>query len=123
MARRRYRYAPVRHVWHGAERNIGVVVHAAESGFFRLAVMGHGDLLRRLPDVPPDDIARVEAQVAQWTANGREGVDRPALLERLTGDGGTLRLGAIHEGSAADLSGAVFQHFADFAHPEIAEIG
>ncbi len=123
MVRRRYRYAPVRHVWRGAERNIGVVVHDPESGFFRLAVMGHGDLLRRLVDVPPEDVARVEAQVAQWTAAGRDAADRAALLERLANDAGPLRLGAVHEASAADLNWAVFHHFADFAHPEIAEIG
>ncbi len=123
MARRRYRYAPVRHVWRGAERNIGVIVHDPDSGFFRLMVMGHGDLLRRLADVPPEDIARLEAQVAQWTAAGREGADRPALLERLGAEGGILRLGTVHDGSAADLGWAVFHHFSDFAHPEIAEIG
>ena len=123
MARRRYRYAPVRHVWRGTERNIGVVVHDPESGFFRLAVMGHGDLLRRLPDVPQDDVARLEALVAQWQAAGREGADRTALLERLSNDSGTLRLGNIHEAVASDLNWAVFHHFADFAHPEIAEIG
>jgi hypothetical protein len=105
------------------ERNIGVVVHDPGSGFFRLAVMGRGDLLRRLADVPPEDVARIEAAVAQWTALGREGADRPALLERLGSEDGTLRLGAIHEATVADLNWAVFHHFSDFAHPEIAEIG
>jgi hypothetical protein len=123
VPRRTYRYAPVRHVWRGAERNIGVVVHDPACGFFRLAVMGRGDLLRRLTDVPPEDVARLEAQVAKWATAGREGVDRPALLERLTSDGGPLRLGTIHDATTADLNWAVFHHFADFAHPEIAEIG
>lgn len=123
LARKRYRYAPVRHVWQGTERNIGVVVHAPDSGFFRLSVMGHGDLLRRLHDVPREDVERLEAEIAHWTALGREGVDRPGLLETLAAEAGSVRLGAIHEATATDLNWAVFHHFSDFAHPEIADIG
>jgi hypothetical protein len=123
VARKHYRYAPVRHVWRGVERNIGVVVHDPKSGFFRLSVMGRGDLVRRLPDVPREDIERLEAQLAQWAAIGREGAERPGLLERLASEAGIVRLGAIHEGTTADLNWAVFHHYSDFAHPEIAEIG
>lgn len=122
MGRKRYRYAPVRHVWRGAERNIGVVVHDPDCGFFRLAVMGRGDLVRRLPDVPREDIERLEAQVAQMTAAGRDAADRPGLLERLAADVGTVRLGMVHEATTTDLNWAVFHHYSDFAHPEIADI-
>lgn len=123
MARRRYRYAPIRHVWRGLERNIGVVVHDPESGFFRIVVMAHGDLLRRLRDVSPEDVVRVEAAIVRWNAIGREAAERPALLESLGSEEGTLRVGAVHEGTATDLNWAVFRHFSDFAHPEIADIG
>lgn len=122
MGRRRYRYAPVRHVWHGVERNIGVVVHDPDCGFFRLATMGHGDLLRRLSDVPREDIERLEGQLALIAAAGREGAERPELLDRLVGEAGTVRLGAAHEASTTDLNWAVFHHYSDFAHPEIADI-
>ena len=71
MARRPYGYAPLRHFWAGRERNIGAVVHGVERGFFHVRALRHGDLVRRLRDVPREEIERLEIELRALKAWGR----------------------------------------------------
>lgn len=117
MSRQRYRYAPVRVYVNGSERNIGVVLHAREAGFFRLSALSHGDLVRRLTEFTPEQVAQVEAVLSQMDMVGREAVDEAGLFDRLAALDPTVTLGAVHEATTADLNWSVFQHFTDYAHP------
>jgi hypothetical protein len=122
MERRPYGYAALRHLWDGQERNIGAVVHSVERGFFHLRALQHGDLVRRLRDVPREEIERVEGELQALKDTGRAERGEPTLLQRLGGgQSGRLRLGPVHTGSAERLRWAVRHHFLDYAHPEIAE--
>lgn len=120
MERRTYGYAALRHVWDGRMCNIGAVVHSAERHFFHLRSLRHGDLVRRLRDVPREEIERVERELWALKAAGRAGRQEPGLLERLARQGtGRVALGTAHRGSAQRLRWALDQHFRDYAHPEI----
>lgn len=124
MARWSYRYAPILHRWNGSERYVGVAVHAPEMGFFEIALLGRGDLVRRLQDVPRAEIERLTGLVDRLEDMGRAHVRDVAWLERVgTRDAGHLRLGTVHDGTAPSLPWAVECHFEEYAHPEIAEIG
>ncbi len=120
MARQRYRYAPVRVVYQDSERNIGVVLHAQRAGFFRLSTLSHGDLVRRLQDMSQEDVLHVESVLTQMEMLGREAVDEPGLLDRLAALDPVVTLGAVHDAATPDLNWSVFQHFTDFAHPQVA---
>lgn len=121
MGRQRYRYAPLRVVHDGSERNIGVVLHARQAAFFRLSALSHGDLVRRLPNMSQEEVLRVEAVLTQMEILGREGVDEAALLDRLAALDPNVTLGAIHDATTPDLNWSVFQHFTDYAHPQVAD--
>lgn len=120
LSRQRYRYAPVRAVLGKGERNIGVVLHAQGAGFFRLTTLSHGDLVRRLPDLEPEEVLHIESVLTQMEVLGREAVDEAGLLDRLATLNPGVTLGAVHDASTPDLNWSVFQHFTDYAHPQVA---
>lgn len=124
MARWFYRYAPILHRWNGSERYVGVLVHAPETGFFEVALLDRGDLMRRLWDVPRKEIDRLCEVTQQLEQLGRGQSGEPGLLERLNGRSReAVVVGAVHDGATHSLPRAVEQHFNEYAHPEIAEIG
>lgn len=77
MERRPYGYAALSHLRRGQERNIGAVVHSVERGFFHIRALRHGDLVRRLRDVPREEIERVEAELSALKTAGRAAVHEP----------------------------------------------
>jgi hypothetical protein len=116
---KRYRYAPLRFAFGGRESNIGVVVHAPDGRYFRVLVLSHGDLVRRLHHVPQEALERLEDAVHRLEVTGRLAADQPGLLEHLAPPEGFVRLGTVHEAAARDLDWAAFQHFSDIAHPHV----
>lgn len=124
MARWAYRYAPILHRWNGSERYVGVAVHAPETGFFRVALLGRGDLVRRLWDVPRAEIERLSGLVDRLEETGQAHAGEVAWLERISSRGaGMVRVGTVHDGTAPSLPWAVACHFEEYAHPQIADIG
>lgn len=122
MDRRSYGYAALRHTWGGRQRNIGAVVHSAERRFFHIRALRHGDLVRRLRDVPAEEIERVERELWALNAAGRAALAEPGLLDQLArAPAGRLAVGTTHRSSAQRLRWALDRHFRDYAHPEIAE--
>lgn len=123
MERQTYRYAALRHLWRGQWRNIGVVVHSAESGFFQVRALDRGRLMKRLWDVPGEEIERVEATLARMGEAGARQARRGGLLTAWAARRERVDLGPLHVATAQHLPWAVERHFLDYAHPQIQNIG
>lgn len=122
MERRPYRYAALRHFWKGQWRNIGVVVHSPDLGFFQVMALGRGDLVKRLWDVPREEIDRIERGIRRMREFGAERAALHGLLSEWSAMDDHLRLGVVHTGTSQHLRWAVETHFLDYAHPEIQSI-
>jgi len=108
-------------VWNGRARNIGVVV-LGDRGFAAVRALGRGELMRRLSDVPREEIERLEETLRGLDPRLAGG----AALVRLEGVArghGTLRVGKEHASTTQRLSWAVRERFEECAHPDIGALG